>query len=178
MAKLSKHTEWLSLVEISGPFLAVSVLDKVFPQGLEAIYPDSKKRIRNAYEEWCDALNDEDPAMEELHQAWIKMVLTDFLELPEEILSNGSEFAVTAEDGNGSFTPDWVIKDNDDKPMIFVAQLAPGASPNSVSRKDDWAASALDKMTKLCRINDVRLGLLTNGEEWMLVNAPNGQTSG
>ena len=65
MAKLSKHTEWLSLVEISGPFLAVSVLDKVFPQGLEAIYPDSKKRIRNAYEEWCDALNDEDPAMKE-----------------------------------------------------------------------------------------------------------------
>lgn len=178
MAKLSKHTEWLSLVEISGPFLAVSVLDKVFPQGLEAIYPDSKKRIRNAYEEWCDALNDEDPAMEELHQAWIKMVLTDFLEIPEEILSSGREYTIAAEDGNGSFTPDWVIKDNDDKPMIFVAQLAPGASPNSVSRKDDWAASTLDKMTKLCRINDVRLGLLTNGEEWMLVNAPNGQTSG
>ena len=178
MAKLSKHTEWLSLVEISGPFLAVSVLDKVFPQGLEAIYPDSKKRIRNAYEEWCDALNDEDPAMEELHQAWIKMVLTDFLEIPEEILSSGKEYTIAAEDGNGSFTPDWVIKDNDDKPMIFVAQLSPGASLNSVSRKDDWAASALDKMTKLCRINDVRLGLLTNGEEWMLVNAPNGQTSG
>lgn len=178
MAKLSKHTEWLSLVEISGPFLAVSVLDKVFPQGLEAIYPDSKKRIRNAYEEWCDALNDEDPAMKELHQAWIKMVLTDFLEIPEEILSSGKEYTIAAEDGNGSFTPDWVIKDNDDKPMIFVAQLAPGASPNSVSRKDDWATSALDKMTKLCRINDVRLGLLTNGEEWMLVNAPNGQTSG
>ena len=178
MAKLSKHTEWLSLVEISGPFLAVSVLDKVFPQGLEAIYPDSKKRIRNAYEEWCDALNDEDPAMKELHQAWIKMVLTDFLEIPEEILSSGKEYTIAAEDGNGSFTPDWVIKDNDDKPMICVAQLAPGASLNSIARKDDWAASALDKMTKLCRINDVRLGLLTNGEEWMLVNAPNGQTSG
>ena len=178
MAKLSKHTEWLSLVEVSGPFLAVSVLDKVFPQGLEAVYPDSKKRIRIAYEEWCDALNDDDPVMDQLHQAWIKMVLTDFLELPDEILSSGSVYAVSADDGNGCFVPDWVIRDNDDKPMMFVAQLPPGASPNTVSRKDDWASSALDKMTKLCRINDVRLGLLTNGEEWMLVNAPNGQTSG
>jgi len=64
---------------------------------------------------------------------------------------------------------------------VGVLQFRPEGQalrPNSVSRKDDWAASALDKMTKLCRINDVRLGLLTNGEEWMLVNAPNGQTSG
>lgn len=178
MAKLSNHAEWLSLVEISGPFLAISVLDQVFPQGLDAIFPNSRKRIRSAYNEWCDAQSDEDPEIIQLHQAWIQMVLTEFLEFQDDILTSGTEYTINAEDGNGSFTPDWVIKDNDDKPMMFVAQLAPGRSPHSISRDDNWTASALDKMTKLCRINNVRLGLLTNGEEWMLINAPNGQTSG
>jgi hypothetical protein len=28
------HTEWLSLIEVSGPFLSVPVLERVFPQGL------------------------------------------------------------------------------------------------------------------------------------------------
>ena len=68
---LSKHAEWLSLVEVSGPFLAVSVLDRVFPQGLDAIYPDSKRRIRSAYEEWCDAVVEEDKDLTALHQAWV-----------------------------------------------------------------------------------------------------------
>ena len=48
----------------------------------------------------------------------------------------------------------------------------------AVDKHNDWTAPPLEKMTKLCRVHDVRLGLLTNGEEWMLVNAPNGKTSG
>ena len=31
------HNEWLSLLEISGPFLSLPVLLRVFPQGLEAL---------------------------------------------------------------------------------------------------------------------------------------------
>jgi hypothetical protein len=30
------HAEWLSLVEVSGPFLSMPVLLRVFPQGLDA----------------------------------------------------------------------------------------------------------------------------------------------
>ena len=29
------HTEWLSLIEVSGPFLTLPVLERVFPQGLD-----------------------------------------------------------------------------------------------------------------------------------------------
>ena len=39
MANLSKHAEWLSLIEVSGPFISIGMLDQVFPQGLDAIYP-------------------------------------------------------------------------------------------------------------------------------------------
>jgi len=31
------HAEWLSLLEISGPFLSMPVLLRAFPQGLDAL---------------------------------------------------------------------------------------------------------------------------------------------
>ena len=33
------HAEWLSLLEISGPFLSMPVLLRAFPQGLDARAP-------------------------------------------------------------------------------------------------------------------------------------------
>ena len=46
MSAPSMHDEWLSLIEISGPFLAVPVLKEVFPQGLEEL--DGIKQIGRA----------------------------------------------------------------------------------------------------------------------------------
>ncbi|MDR7095876.1 hypothetical protein, partial [Hydrogenophaga laconesensis] len=37
MSAPSVHDDWLSLIEISGPFLAVPVLKEAFPQGLEEL---------------------------------------------------------------------------------------------------------------------------------------------
>ena len=43
----AKH-EWLNLLEVSGPFLAVPVLREVFPQGLEELETSPAKRLRSA----------------------------------------------------------------------------------------------------------------------------------
>lgn len=45
------HSEWLSLVETSGPFLSMPVLLRVFPQGLELRDPAKASRLREAYED-------------------------------------------------------------------------------------------------------------------------------
>lgn len=177
MSALSKHAEWLSLIEVSGPFISIGMLDHVFPQGLDAIYPESKRRIRSAYEEWHEAIDGEDISLPALHHAWCRLVLEDFLEFPPNLMPAGDSFKVAADDGNGSFSPDWILRGNDGKPMLFIKTLPPGTNLTAAERRDDWNASLLDKMTKLCRVNDVRIGLLTNGEQWMLVNAPNGSTS-
>ena len=63
MKNISMHTEWLSLVEISGPFLAIPVLERVFPQGFEATDARSRKLLRSAYEEWRDAIEESDPKL-------------------------------------------------------------------------------------------------------------------
>ena len=41
-----------------------------------------------------------------------------------------------------------------------------------------WKASPATRMMELLRASDVRLGLVTNGEHWMLVDAPPNETTG
>ena len=47
------HAEWLSLLEISGPFLSMPVLLRAFPQGLDAHDPDTFRALKLAYEEFA-----------------------------------------------------------------------------------------------------------------------------
>jgi len=47
---VSRHyADWLSLVEVSGPFVSLPVLLKTFPQGLDARDPAQAKVLRAAY---------------------------------------------------------------------------------------------------------------------------------
>src|SRR5205814_7342519 len=88
MSSARHHAEWLSLVEVSGPFLSLPVLARVFPQGLDAHDPDMAKNVRLAREEWEADREDRhpDPA---IHHAWVRFILRDVLEFPGEVLSEG-----------------------------------------------------------------------------------------
>ena len=70
----SQHTEWLNLVEISGPFLAVDVLEKKFRQGLDGIDPSKRKYARKVYEYLSDAADENHPQVIELNRGWVKIV--------------------------------------------------------------------------------------------------------
>lgn len=179
MKNMSQHTEWLSMIEISGPFLAVSVLEKVFPQGLESLETYRKNRIRSAYEEWRDAVEEDDPQLPELHRAWIELVLDELLEYEDSVLEAASnEFAYKSPDGDGQFKPDFVLKgDGGSAPMLFVSIMPEGTDLEKVKVGDGWPVPVFERMTLLCRDKGVRLGLVSNGERWMLVNAPVGSTS-
>jgi hypothetical protein len=61
--------------------------------------------------------------------------------------------------------------------MLFVAIMPEGTDLEKVKVGDGWPVPVFDRMTLLCRDKGVRLGLVTNGERWMLVNAPVGSTS-
>lgn len=181
--KISQHTEWLSLIEVSGPFLVVSELEKIFPQGLDVVETPRRQRLRAAYEEWCDAVDENDPQLAELHREWIRLVLSDIIEydgdvlIPNDKLENPLSYL--SPEHAGTFRPDFVIRgDSDKKPKLIISIQPPGTDLEKVKVGDGWPASLLERMTLLCRQEDIRLGLLTNGERWMLVNAPVGSTSG
>ena len=56
------HNEWLSLIEVSGPFLSVPVLERVLPQGLDAHDSDQSRVLKLAFEEWEDNQQGERPS--------------------------------------------------------------------------------------------------------------------
>lgn len=180
---LSKHAEWLSLIEISGPFLTVSMLDKAFPQGLEAVETPRRQKLRAAYEEWREAVDQEDILLPELHREWVRLVLTEMLEYDHESLVHAGDWpselpSVSSQEHAGTFKPNWIVCSPADlKPRLFIAVLPPDTDLESVQRGDGWPVSLQERMTLLCRTHGVRVGLLTDGERWMLVNAPVGSTS-
>lgn len=180
---LSKHAEWLSLIEISGPFLTVSILDKVLPQGLEAIETPRRQKLKAAYEEWREAVDQEDNLLSELHQEWVRLVLMEILEYDHESLVQAADWpgelpSISSQEHAGTFKPDWIVRSPaDGKPRMFILVLPPDTDLESVQRGDGWPVSLQERMTLLCRSHGVRVGLVTDGERWMLVNAPVGSTS-
>ncbi|MYB88505.1 MAG: ATP phosphoribosyltransferase regulatory subunit [Proteobacteria bacterium] len=184
MKKTDQYHDWLSLIEVSGPFLAVPVLKEAFPQGLEELDKFKCKRLRQAYEEWCEALEINDLQFPELHAAWIDEVISRGLELDEDgkgdVLKRTDWCAVNlnvtlAERGVVVF-PDLAVIDeqNADKPLMLIHTHEQGVDLYATQNMDGWAVTAAERMVQLCRATGCRLGLVTNGEHWMLVDAPVG----
>ena len=176
------HAEWLSLTETVGLFFAVDVLERVFPQGLDAVDTPQRQRLRVAYDEWRDAVDEQDPQLAALHQEWVRMVLEEGLEYDQSVLVSrerlGERLSVTVTESGLPFEPNYALYKNDQSPELLVKVYAPGVDLERATTGERWTASPLERMTALCRSTGVRLGLVTNGERWMLVRAPVGGVSG
>ncbi|BCB28222.1 hypothetical protein SKTS_31080 [Sulfurimicrobium lacus] len=184
MSNHDLHHDWLALIEISGPFLAVPVLKEAFPQGLEELDGIKRKRLRQAYEEWREALETDDPQFAELHAAWINEVLARGLELNEDgkgdVLKSADWCAanlnVALPEHGVTLSPDMAVIDEQraNKPLMLIHTYVQDVDLDATLKLDGWVATPTDRMVQLCRATGCRLGLVTNGERWMLVDAPVG----
>ena len=182
-----QHSEWLSLIDVSGPFLAEPILNQAFPQGLEQIDPLKRKTARQAYDEWREAIDLDDPQMPALHMAWIDLVLKQTLELDEDgkedVLKPLAKLPKTLNhlvpEHGITLRPDCAVVDEqkDDRPLLLIQIYSPEIVLDKPIKGDGWATSPAERMVELCRASDVRLGLVTNGEQWMLIDAPVGATT-
>lgn len=173
------HAEWLSLVETSGPFFSMPVLLRVFPQGLDAHDPEHAKELRAAFEEWEDS--GQDPAY---HRAWARYVLTETLGMPDEVLVEGQGLPPGLEapfpEHGETLRPDLAVVDpgGSGKARLLVQVMPPGQDLEKPVEGLRWKAAPTTRMMELLHASDVKLGLVTNGERWMLVYAPRGETTG
>lgn len=170
---MSLHTSWLPLMDVSGAFLALDVLDKVFPQGLPTLDPYVRKRLRQAYDEWYDAVENDDALLERIHAAWIRMVFEEALEYDDTtFVPNTGENALTYASPmhSGSFTPDYRLL-RDGECVMFVSVHTAGTDFERVVSHDGWPASLIERTSVLCRTSGIRFGLLSDGERWTLVSA-------
>ncbi len=181
------HTEWLSLIEVSGPFLTLPVLDRAFPQGLPKIERKKLGRLRAAFEEWANAQDANTPDAPSLHATWVQLILGELLEFDEETLRSGnslpSSLEISLPEHQETLRPSMAIVEPVGRVKTGTARLLLAVWPSSQDLESAastvrWAASPLERMTQLCRSTGVRLGLVTNGERWTLVDAPVGKTAG
>jgi len=186
MSNKRHHAEWLSLVEVSGPFLTMPVLERAFPSGLDAHDPEQARMLRTAYDEWQENQEGRRPS-QAVHNAWIKFVLTQTLGLPGEVLAEGQAIPATikatiSEHGE-TLRPDFLIRNPNDvpdpgKPRLMIQTYSSEQNLDRPVAGRHWKASPATRMMELLHSTDVRLGLVTNGEHWMLVDAPRGETTG
>ena len=178
------HAEWLSLLEISGPFLSMPVLTAAFPQGLDNLEDDQARSLRADYEFWTE--NKQDPAV---HTAWVRLILESLL----GYASVGAQGPAPLQTGQSipsgwkadfpeheeTLRPDMMLVQPGGKtPHMLIQVYPPSQSLDKAVQGSRWQASAATRMMELLHATEVRLGLLTNGEQWMLVDAPRGETTG
>src|ERR1035441_10209721 len=176
------HADWLSLVEVSGPFVSLQVLLKVFPQGLDPRDPAQAKALRPAYEEWQD-----NPAAPGRQRAWVLHVLTALLAYPAELIAEGQTLpagleANMAEMGE-TLRPDFALvspagSETAGQAQLLIANYPAEQSLDRPVTGRHWKANPATRMTELLHASGVALGLVTNGEHWMLVFGPRGETTG
>jgi len=188
------HAEWLSLLEIDGPFLSMPALLRAFPQGLPADDPELARELRLVYEEWLDDQGGlkPDPAM---HRAWVLWVLRNVLEWDDEVLIGGLEgcadprldaLATAVAEQHETLRPDCALADahasrdeDGGAPAVraLIMVVPPGQGLERPLAERRWKVSPATRMMTLLHARGVRVGLLTNGERWMLVDAPKGETT-
>jgi len=176
------HAEWLSLIDQSGPFLSIPVLMRAFPQGLDKQDPELKKQLRLAFDEWQQEQNN--PAIQ---TSWIKFVISQILEFPDDLIKEGQSLppglSATVLEQNEVLRPDLAIINSnstptDGKPHLLIQAYAVGQRLESAIPGKHWKASPATRMMELLHATDIPLGLVTNGEQWMLVFAPRNETTG
>ncbi len=170
------------MLEVSGPFLSLPVLVDAFPQELDV--DDSKVAARTgvAYEEWLADHDDPD-----IHAQWIRFVLDEILEFPDSVIHEASAFddllQVRIAEHHVVLEPHYVItepgkKDAPGTPQLLIQVTAPGQKLDSPIPGQNWKASPATRMAELLRGHGGKpLGLLTNGDRWMLVSARPEQTA-
>lgn len=190
----AEHNEWLSLLDVSGPFLTLPVLLQYLPAGLDKLEgPDKDKprALRTAL-----AARDVAKDPQEACRLYVRSVLTDVLDYDASLLleaaSQPQAPRLSLPEMGEELRPDFVLmppkrhtstpllldleeraQENEDPPAapVLLVSLAPGCRLDAPIQGRRCAWSPARRMAELCRASGTPLGLVSNGHQFMLVHA-------
>jgi hypothetical protein len=176
------HADWLSLIEVSGPFVSLPVMQRAFPHGLPDLEPGLISEVRAAYADWQE--NGSTTAA--THAAWVQYVLQRILGFAPDLITSGQTLPpgleARVETFHETLRPDFAILPPADREqrrsVLLVRVYPPQQRLESPLMGVVWKASPAARMMDLLHATDLPLGLVTNGEEWQLVFAPKNESTG
>ncbi len=166
----------MELLQTSGPFLTLPVLERVFGDSVPALPTPIRARIRVAAETMMRTDGD-------TRREFIDDVLDDVFDwgdrhadrLPESMTAQVAEH-------NQLVRADFafhVARDATDSEYRLLGMIAPwGAHPLSRKTIGSWTASPAERLAVVLRTRDIPVGLVTDGRWWAIVWAPRGGTMG
>ncbi|MCX6407715.1 MAG: SAM-dependent DNA methyltransferase [Propionibacteriales bacterium] len=180
------HSDWLTQVDIDGPFLAYPVLKDMWPSGVDRLGDTDDRLItfKQAFAQWQRAFDQhvEQPktpeaksAYDAVRRAWIDVVLGNIAEWGNDradtditVRSPGEQITVTATAAlNG--------RDGNSAALLLICEPTSGLRDAGL---DGWAANDIDRLAMLLRKAQVEVGIVTDGQWWALVWAKEGKPTG
>ncbi|MEV4801411.1 DNA methyltransferase [Nonomuraea sp. NPDC049421] len=166
------HQGWLSLVEVTGPFLSIPVLRSTWP-ALDAIDRQRLDGLRLAHAAWQKGRD---------RRAWVEHVLRGLLRWGDALHVGGPEraldhLAMDVPEHDTTLTPSFALAVPGHAPKpdtVRLLGMITSGHPTARMKLSKWAATPADRMAQLCRHHGVELGLVTDGRWWTLVWAPRG----
>ncbi|MBB1030928.1 SAM-dependent DNA methyltransferase [Dietzia sp. SLG310A2-38A2] len=180
------HSDWLSQVDVDGPFLAYPVIKDMWPNGVDRLGNTDERLIifKQAYAQWQRAFDQyvEQPKTPEsketydaVRRAWIDVVINEMAEWDDlhsvsdcTVRSPGEQITVTATSGLKG-------REGETAALLLVCDPTSGLRDAGL---DGWAATEVDRLAMLLRKAKVEVGLVTDGQWWALVWAKEGKPSG
>jgi len=172
---------WLELIQTSGLFLTLPVVDRAWPDGLPEVAAGPRAASRAAV---AEAIRTNGATR---HQA-VRTVLCEALDWAEHLRLDTDLPASLAEpvpEHGLTVAPDlgfWAEPDDEDADSgmwrLLGLVTAWGSHPLARTTENGWTASAVERLAVLLRARDVPVGVVTDGRWWAVVWAPKGGTTG
>ncbi|HEY0150555.1 MAG TPA: DNA methyltransferase [Longimicrobium sp.] len=175
------HADWRTLLEPTEPFLTLPVLKRVFPDGL----PPAPAATRAEARSRLKAVRLGEP---EEQWAWVEWVLRDLLAFKQRLKAGDaipSELSHAVPERGVVLRPDFVVvgprapgEAAGDSPRLIVRVVPLGEPIAERTSGDGWAATHVERVRLLCRARGCEVGVVTDGDRWVLVWAPEKETGG
>ncbi|MBK8393837.1 MAG: hypothetical protein IPL26_01130 [Leptospiraceae bacterium] len=182
------HSEWLTLVEINGPFLSISVLTDHYPNGIDRVTPEAYQDLKEGFAEWEGSQKGSKPNPE-MQSIWMEYVLKVLLGFSKEILNKEQILESTKYQhlkmdlGLDKIYPDYLIPDVEYREEIGKAKLAVFVYPSSQDTREKFIGDAkldspLSRASQYLKSTGVPFALVTNGSRFTLIHTGKSELTG